>query len=184
MNALSKVSARVKLVAVLVAGVFVVAVGSTMIHASLAEPKIEISFSHYTTNQNARYAIVDIRNCGSAPAQYRGYSKESPRTDLVHRDSTGEWQGRMLMCGTGLRDCRLMPGETIRTTNYVSGAGEWKLGLHYWKPRFIDSLPMRVRLQLSFLQQSKTYRTTWSAVQSGFATELVASPVEGFAVVE
>ena len=60
MNALSKVSARVKLVAVLVAGVFVVAVGSTMINASLAEPEIEISFSHYTTNQNARFAIVEI----------------------------------------------------------------------------------------------------------------------------
>jgi hypothetical protein len=184
MKALSKVSARVKFVGVLVAGVFVVAVGSTMIQASLAEPEIEISFSHYTTNQNARYAIVEIRNTGSAPAQYRGYSKESPAADLVHRDSAGEWQGRILRCGTGLVDCSLMPGEAIRTTNYVSGVGEWKLGLHYWKARFIDGLPIRVRFQLSFLPQSKTYRTTWSAVQSGFATELVAPPVEELAVVE
>src|SRR5687768_230877 len=184
MNALSKVSARVKLVAVLVAGVFVVAVGSTMIHASLAEPEIEISLSHYTTNQNARFAIVDIRNTGGAPAQYRGYSKESPAADLVHRDSAGEWQGRILRCGTGLVECRLMPGEQIRTTNYVYGLGEWKMGLHYSKPRFVDGLPVRVRALLAFLPQRSGYQTTWSAVQKGFATELVEPAVEDFAVVE
>ena len=184
MNAFSRLSARVKLVAILLGAVFVVAVGATAISASLAEPEIEISFSHYTTNQNVRFAIVDIRNVGTAPAQYVGYSKEHPATDLVYRDSTGEWQGRMLMCGTGLRDFVLMPGEQIRRTNVLFGVGEWKIGLRYWKPQFVDGLPMRVRTLLAFVPQDRAYQTTWSAVHSGFATELEPSAVEDLAVVE
>ena len=187
MNAFSRLSARVKLVAILLGAVFVVAVGATAISASLAEPEIEISFSHYTTNQTARFAIVDIRNVGTAPAQYSGYSKDSPATDLVHRDrdGAGEWQGRMLMCGTGLRDCALMPGEQIRTTNYVYGVGEWRMGLRYWKPRFVDGLPLRVQAVLwRYLPQSYSYQTAWSAVHSGFATELEPATVEDLAVAE
>ena len=95
-----------------------------------------------------------------------------------------EWQGRILRCGTGLRECTLMPGETIRTTNYVHGVGEWKMGLHYSKPRFMDGLPMRVRALLAFVPQRNAYQTTWSAVHSGFPMELMTAPVEDFAVVE
>jgi hypothetical protein len=179
MNAISKVGARVKFVAVLITAVFVVAVGLTMIKASLAEPRIEISFSHYTTNQNARYAIVDVRNTGGAPAQYRGYSKENPAADLVFRDVAGEWQSRILRCGTGLIECRLMPGEQVRTTNYVYGVGEWKMGLHYYKPRFMDGL--RVRALLAFVPQRSAYQTTWSAVHKGFERELLTEVVEDIA---
>ena len=69
MNAFSRLSARVKLVAILLGAVFVVAVGASAIKANMAKPKIEFRFSHYTTNQTARFAIVDIKNVGTAPAQ-------------------------------------------------------------------------------------------------------------------
>ena len=75
-------------------------------------------------------------------------------------------------------------GEAIRTTNYVHGVGEWEMGLHYSKPRFVDGLPMRVRALLAFVPQRNGYQTTWSAVHSGFPTELMTAPVEDFAVVE
>ena len=89
------------------------------------------------------------------------------------------------MCGTGLRDFVLMPGEQIRRTNVLFGVGEWKIGLRYTKPRFVDGLPLRVQAVLwRYLPQSYSYQTAWSAVHSGFATELEPATVEDLAVAE
>jgi hypothetical protein len=172
MNALSRLTARTKVVTALVAAVCVVAMISTMIRAMGTEPKIEIAFLHFEKRAEDQYAVVDIRNVGNGAALFTGYSPAEPLCDLVHKDSAGNWQNRILRCGFGLSDHLLLPGAHVRTTNYIHGAGNFKIGFTYKKPSIRDRLPARLDPLLAFLPR------TYGPYQKVWTPEIPALPVE------
>jgi hypothetical protein len=167
MNAFSRIEGRTGLILGLLVATGLVAVASSVIHAFDSRPELQITFSHFGTsgqNDEYRYAVMEIRNVGNAPARFYGYSPDSPSCDLVQKDENGLWQNRIFKCGTGLSPQLMFPGEQITTTNYLHGKDQWKLGLTYTKPAFRDRLPTRVQAWLRFLPapQSLTQQA-WSA---------------------
>ena len=145
MNGGKWVGLRARLIIGLVAGAVAVVIISTGASAYVAQPKLELIFNGYETNQNYRLAKFTIRNVGSAAAMYRGYSKETPNCDVVHISPSGVSSGRFPMCGTGLRDCVLLPGEQITTEEAIVEEGNWKMSLRYRKPTLYDRLPAEIQ---------------------------------------
>jgi hypothetical protein len=166
MNSLSGIERRTKIVLGLLGIVGLVAVASSVMHAFDSRPELEITFSHFGNsgdNGEYRYAVMEIRNVGNAPARFYGYSPEVPDCELVQKDENGLWQNRILRCGDGLSPQLMFPGEQISTTNYLPGNDPWKLGLRYTKPAFRDRLPARVQKWLSFLPMaSAPPQQVWS----------------------
>ena len=153
---------------------------ATVVRALKAQPEVQITFSHLETRGEDTYAIVDIRNIGNASALYSGYSQGNPLSEVVHKDTLGNWQNRIRMCGTGLNDYLLLPGEQVRTTNYIYGAGVWRVRLDYTKPTFWDRLPRDMQRFLSFIPRS--YGPTheaWTTERPAIGTELAIATIEG-----
>lgn len=186
MNAFSRIERRTKLILGLLGATGLVAVASSVIHAFDSRPELQITFSHFGTsgqNDQYKYAVMEIRNVGNAPARFYGYSPDTPSCDLFHKDENGLWQNRIFKCGTGLSPQLMFPGEQIRTTNYFQGNDSWKLGLTYTQPAFRDRLPTRVQAWLRFLpEQQSLAQQAWSAemppAKIAFASKDSSDPLE------
>lgn len=175
MNALSRIERRTKLIFGLLVAAGLVAVLASVINAFDARPELQISFSHFGTggeNGQYKYAVMEIRNIGNAPARFYGYSPDSPSCDLVQKDENGLWQNRIFKCGTGLSPQLMFAGEQIKVTNYLHGSSPWRIGLSYTKPEFRDRLPERVQSWLRFLP----YRS--GAAQQAWSVEMPPPEVE------
>ena len=149
----------------LILGLFAVGlgcvVGVTVVGAAVGEPKIEVTFSRYETNQNYVCAVMRVKNSGSAPAIFRGYSKTTPLLKFERKDSSGAWQPRIVGCGTGLSDKMLMPGQEVESREYISGKSVWRSGLNYRRVSWLDRLPEKIRWKIGFYPQMR-WETVWS----------------------
>jgi hypothetical protein len=151
-----------------------------MVRAMVAEPEIEIVYSHLEKQGKDTYAIVDIRNIGKASALYSGYSQGSPLSEVAHKGASGNWQNPIGKCGLGLNDYFLLPGEQVRTTNYIYGAGVWRVRLDYTKPTFRDRLPRDMQRFLSFIPRSYgPVREAWTSERPAIRTDLAIATIEG-----
>jgi hypothetical protein len=168
MNATSRLTLRTKIILGFLCVLGLGTITPTAVEAIVAEPQVEITFSHYETNQNVRSAVINIRNVGGAAAIYWGYSTNSPRCDLEYRTDSGEWSGRLLRCGTGLRDLVLLPGAELRAKEYLADPLNWRVGFPYRKASFQDGLPSRIRSLLPYVRP--TYRKVWTTEMSGDST--------------
>jgi hypothetical protein len=177
MNALSRVAARTRVIIGLLFLVFAATIVSSVIRAMDAEPDLRITFSHYGTQNEYKFAVMNIANVGNAPARFYGYTPDGPSCELVQKDSTGQWQHRIFKCGTGLQPQLLLPGEQLHTTNYISRTTTtWKLGLDYTKPGLRDRLPSRLQALLSFLPyNSGPNLKAWSPEMPPVMVEVASS---------
>ena len=159
MNAGSRLTLRTKIIlsfmGVLCLGIAV----ATAVEGLVAEPKIEIAFSHCETNQNTRFAIIEIRNVGNAAAIFPGYATNSPDCEVQYRSASGEWSGRILRCIIP-GDQFLPPHSEIRTRQYLQDNANWRVGFTYRKARFQDHLPPRIRSMLPYIRLN--YARVWT----------------------
>jgi hypothetical protein len=168
MNAVSRLSLRTKIIFCFLSVLCLGIVASVAVESLVAEPRIELTFSHCETNQNVRFAVIDIRNVGNAAAIYRGYSTNSPDCDVEYRTSSGEWSGRILRCFVP-GDQILPPGGEIRARLYLQQDDvNWRVGFPYSKARFQDRLPPRIRSMLPYMRRS--YTRIWTPEMHGQAS--------------
>lgn len=159
MNAVSRLTLRTKIILGFMGVLCLGIAAASAVESMVAEPRIEIAFSHYESNQNARFAIIDIRNVGSAAAIYSGYATNSPDCEVQYRTGSGAWSGRILRCIIP-GDQILPAGGMIRTRQYIQDEGNWRIGLAYTTARFQDRLPLRLRSMLPAMRRN--YVRVWT----------------------
>ena len=122
MNAVSRLTLRTKIILCFMGVLCLGFAAASAVEGMVAEPRIEIAFSHYETNQNARFAIIDIRNVGNAAAIYSGYATNSPDCEVQYRTGAGAWSGRILRCIIPADQILSAGGNLLSQINAPGGA--------------------------------------------------------------
>ena len=128
-----------------------------------SQPRIEVLFSQYVTNGPFQLAVVKVRNHGRVAAVYQGYAKGTPLLDYRQRGDAREWQRRLVMCGTGLQEQVLLPGEELVAKTYVEAGKDWCAGLSYRKASVVDRVPAPLKFFGQWIPVKMNRETAWSA---------------------
>jgi hypothetical protein len=164
MNAFSRLPLRAKTVFCFIGVLCFGFAAAPALERLAGEPRIELTFSRYETNQNARFAIIRIRNVGNAPAIYRGYSTNDPDCNLECRTASGAWSGRIRRCIVP-GDQTLPPGCEIRARQYLPDEENWRIGFYYRKTRLQDHLSSPFRSMLPYLRPK--FQRVWTPEMKG-----------------
>ncbi|HEX7860607.1 MAG TPA: hypothetical protein VF773_09795 [Verrucomicrobiae bacterium] len=170
MNAGTRLSLRTKLILGLFAVGLACVVGVTAFGAARGEPKIEVTLSHFETNENAVFAVMSVKNSGTAPAIFRGYGKTNAVLEQTYRDPSGAWEPRIgMMCGTGLSYHMIWPGEVFAGREYISRQAKWRIGFQFRDVEWFDRIPKALQREINYTPRAN-WNTQWSR-------EFTAGPV-------
>ena len=77
------------------------------------------------------YAVLQIRNNGSAPLYYRGYGKSNPFFQTRRTTDRGTWvTSNSSFCGVGISNYTLMAGQSQEIVLGL-GPGEYRVGIEF-----------------------------------------------------
>ena len=90
-----------------------------------------------------------------------GYGRTNAALEYAYKDRSGVWQPRIRTCGTGLSYHMILPGQELKSLEYMSHKAEWRSGIRYREVSWVDRLPELIQRRVNNYPQTK-WGTAWS----------------------
>ena len=129
-----------------------------------ANARIVISFSHFETHNETLYAVIEVRNVGTATASCYGYDWERPFYYVVFASGTNwSWNDSPGFDLERIRPIEVPPGRSMPVRTATPYHDQWMIGVPYSDASMDEKLPRNFWSGLQQLRPFKKLQSiSWS----------------------